>query len=135
MATAIHTYPVLVIESSIIFLMALCNVGSKLGQRDCWYGHLVVPRQLYLTLPYTPRDTRHLSTPSSLATSSSYTPACPISAVWMTRLPSSPSVKEWSVVILVPFRYQVKEGLGYPVTRTLKTTSSPSTNSESEGTP
>ena len=37
------------------------------------------------------------------------------------------------MVILVPFRYQVKEGLGYPVTRTLKTTSSPSTTSESEG--
>ena len=49
MVIAIHTYPVLVIESSITFLMALCNVGSKLGQRDCRYGHLVVPRQLYLT--------------------------------------------------------------------------------------
>ena len=37
------------------------------------------------------------------------------------------------MVILVPFRYQVKEGLGYPVTRTLKTTSSPSTTSALEG--
>ena len=34
---------------------------------------------------------------------------------------------------LVPFQYQVKEGLGYPATCTLKATSSPSTTSESEG--
>ena len=37
------------------------------------------------------------------------------------------------MVTLVPLWYQVKEGLGYPVTRTLKTTSSPSTTSRLEG--
>ena len=37
------------------------------------------------------------------------------------------------MVTLVPLWYQVKEGLGYPVTRTLKTTSSPSTTSQLEG--
>ena len=37
------------------------------------------------------------------------------------------------MVTLVPLWYQVKEGLGYPVTRTLKTTSSPSTTSWLEG--
>ena len=37
------------------------------------------------------------------------------------------------MVTLVPLWYQVKEGLEYPVTRTLKTTSSPSTTSQLEG--